>query len=131
MAITYDVPAGSIATIVGPAELRVKASSPESRYQMYDTGAPPALAPVIDAVTPASGILPDPVAIDVSGSNFTSTAVVVFDGVETPTAFVSATLLTATVSAAAAGGFDVLVRDGANESSAVIFTFTDPVARRK
>jgi hypothetical protein len=122
MSILYDVPAGSSATIVGPAELRVRGSSSESRYLLYDTGGA-AGAPVIDYVAPATAVLPS-VAIDVGGSGFASTAVVVFDGAAVPTNYISETLLRADVSAGAAGSYDVLVRDGAVDSNIVPFAFT-------
>ena len=129
MAILYDVPLGSSAVIDGPAELRVKASSPESRYQVYDTAGGPNPPPVIDYLAPATADLPDPIIIDVGGSNFASTAVVVFDGSPVPTAYISDGVLRATVSAGAAGSYDVLVRDGANDSNIATFTFTDPARR--
>lgn len=124
MAILYDVPAGSSAVIDGPAEVRVKASGSESRYLLYDTGSPPG-PPVIDYIAPDTAELPS-VVLDVGGSSFASTAVVVFDGVEMPTAYVSETLLRATVSAGAASNYDVLVRDGAVDSNVATFAFTDP-----
>jgi hypothetical protein len=130
MPINYDVPEGMTATIDGPAELRVRASSPSSRYQIYDTGSPPTPAPVIDFVAPTSAELPI-ATVDVGGSNFASTATVVFDGTPVATAYVSDQLLRGTLSAGAAGSYAVLVRDGAVDSNTAMFTFTDPVVRRE
>lgn len=126
MAILTDVPVGMNAVIDGPAEVRVHGSSSESRFQIYDTGAVD-LAPVIDYLAPSSAPLgPEPQPISVGGSNFASNAVIVFDGAPVATEFVSDTMLRASVSAGAAGAFDVLVRDGSIDSNVEMFTFTDP-----
>jgi IPT/TIG domain len=123
MPILYDVPAGSTATIDGPAEVRVKASSSESSYVLYDTGAPPGPpAPVISTLTPSDAVLPS-AAVIVDGSNFSAAAVVVFGGVEVATVVISEMQLSADLTAAEAGDYEVLVRDGV-DSNIVMFTFT-------
>jgi hypothetical protein len=124
MAILYDVPAGKSAVIDGPAELRVHGSGRGARYQVYNTGTGPNPAPVISYIAPTTAVAAaGSLVIDVAGSNFANTAVVVFNAVAVPTNFVTDTMLRATVSGTA-GAKNVLVRDLAVDSNVKVFTFT-------
>lgn len=122
MAVLYNVPAGQSATIVGPAEVSIRGSWKNS-YLVYDTGGNPGTPPTITSLVPATKPLPSCELI-VRGTGFSSTAVILFNGVAVPTAFVSETKLTATVSATTAGPYPIKVRTAAGDSAAATFTFT-------
>jgi hypothetical protein len=121
MAIVYDVPAGQVAVIDGPAEVTVHGSGSDSRYREYATGSPPP-PPVIEYIAPSTAPLPSRT-VDVGGTGFSPMAVVVFGGVELATISVSDTLLRATLYADVVGTYDVIVRDGV-DSAPMSFEFT-------
>jgi len=94
------------------------------------SGAPPVSPPpVLSTLSPTSALVGSAAfTLSVSGSNFVCGAVVNFNGAPQPTTFVSATSLTAAISAssiAAAGSFSVTVTNPApNGGTSVASTFT-------
>jgi hypothetical protein len=82
-------------------------------------------APVVSSLTPTTGAIPSaPIALTVHGSAFTSAAKVIFNQNPVATTFVSATQLTCSVTAAAAGSYPVEVHDTGGYSNVANFTFT-------
>jgi len=82
-------------------------------------------APVLDFLSPSSGVLPEAVGVQVNGENFTDDSAVLFDGMPALTNFVSSTVIRATFSSSTAGDYPVIVRSPAGDSSTATFTFTD------
>jgi hypothetical protein len=86
--------------------------------------------PVLSAIDPATAVVGDPqLTLTASGSDFTYSSRIVFDGAEKATNFVSDSELTSTImpAGAVAGTVPVLVRTNGQDSSSLDFTFTDPV----
>ena len=84
----------------------------------------PGVVPDITSVSPSTGARPT-VAVSVNGHNFTIDSAVMFNGVPQPTIYVSPILIQATITfSGAAGGYPVLVRDPAGDSTSKTFTFT-------
>jgi hypothetical protein len=82
-------------------------------------------APVISSLAPTTGAVPAaPIALTVDGSGFTAAAKVLFNQNAVATTFVSASQLTCSVTAAAAGSYPVEVHDTGGYSNTVQFTFT-------
>jgi IPT/TIG domain len=82
-------------------------------------------APVISSIAPTTGAIPSaPIALTVHGSGFTSAGKVIFNQAAVATTFVSATQLTCSVTAAAAGTYPVEVEDALGFSNTVQFVFT-------
>jgi hypothetical protein len=99
---------------------------------------PPKTSPSLGALDPGEAAIGDPdLTLTLTGANFADTSVIVFNGGDEPTTFVSETELTTTVkpsTATVAGSFPVLVRNAnGEESNAVDFTFTEsqPVTRKR
>jgi hypothetical protein len=89
---------------------------------------------VLTSITPDTAVIGDPdLTLSAIGTGFTAESVIVFNGGDEPTTFVSATEVTTGVkpsTATTAGAYPVFVRgaDGA-ETASLDFTFTDPVTR--
>src|SRR5581483_1455393 len=88
-------------------------------------------APTISSISPNTAVAgSSSVTMTVTGSNFTSGAVVTFNGSSLATTFISATQLRATVPTAnltAAGTFAVGASESTGNSNTVTFTVTNPV----
>ncbi len=90
---------------------------------------PPVPAPMVNAVTPNSGSTSGQTSVTISGSNFVSGASVSFGGAAATNVNVtSATTLTATTPAHAAGAVNVLVTNPDNQSGSLTngYTYTAP-----
>ena len=92
-------------------------------------GAP--VPPVVTSLSPNTAVIGD-VTFDVHvlGTGFTEESVIVFNGIDEPTTFVSNTELTTGVNMplwTAPASVPVLVRNATVESNPVNFTFTNPV----
>ena len=92
----------------------------------------PGFEPTLAAIDPTEAEIGGAdLTLTCSGTNFTDTSVIVFNGGVELTEFVSDTELTTIVkpsTATIAGDFPVLVRQGTFETTAFAFTFTEPVA---
>jgi hypothetical protein len=85
--------------------------------------------PVLSALTPDTAVSGDAdLTLSCDGTDFTADCVIVFGSVDEPTTFVSDTEVTTIVkpSLFAPAVVPVTVRNGANRSNAVDFTFTAP-----
>lgn len=97
---------------------------------------PPAEAPVLTAISPESVTLQadglGTFALTATGSGFSAESVIVFDGVDMATTFVSATeLQAATVpTGTTVATVDVEVANGEDVSEVITFDFTDIVGTR-
>jgi hypothetical protein len=94
-------------------------------------GTPPPVAPTVSTVSPASGTTAGGTVVTISGTGFQSGAAVSFGGTNaTAVTFNSATQLTATTPARAAGAVTVTVTNpgGLNGSKASAYTFVAPPA---
>jgi hypothetical protein len=99
----------------------------------------PTEAPTLASLDPAEAICgdADDVEMHVHGAGFTAGSMIVFNGGEEPTTYVSETELTTIVrpsTASAPGSYPVLVRTGTHETAPVDFTFTEeeaPAARSR
>jgi hypothetical protein len=83
--------------------------------------------PVLDSIAPATAAIGSAdTSVTATGSGFTDTSTIVFNGAALPTTFGSATSLSATISPAGAveGAVPVLVQTGPFPSESVEFTFT-------
>lgn len=88
--------------------------------------------PTVTGLTPDTAVIGDPdVAMTVAGTGFVEgKSVILFNGGEEPTTFISATALSTTIrpsTAGTAGAFPVAVKTGLFTSNDLDFTFTDPV----
>jgi hypothetical protein len=103
---------------------------PEEMVPPPDPGPPPD-ALTIGGLDPVSANIGDPdLTLRVMGHNFTAASVIVFNGGEEATTFVSDTEVTTIVrpsTATVAGQFPVLVRDAGVDSNELSFTFTEVV----
>lgn len=84
--------------------------------------------PTLSSLTPDTAVIGDAdLTLQVNGTNFTDTSVIVFNGGEEPTEFVSDVLVTTIVKPSTAtveGAFPVLVRQGGYDTRPLSFTFT-------
>jgi len=98
---------------------------------VYGPEPEPGFEPTLDAIDPVEAeISGADVTLTCTGTNFTETSVIVFNGGPEPTTFVSDTELTTIVrpsTASVAGDFPVLVQQGSFQTAPVDFTFTEPV----
>src|SRR5262245_26714265 len=95
------------------------------------TGSAPPPSPTLSAISPTSAVAGSgPVTLTATGSNFVSSSVVQVNGASRATSFVSATQLTATLTAAdtsAPGSLSITVNTpGGGTSAAVTFMVTNP-----
>jgi hypothetical protein len=112
--------------VVGPARLDIHGASYEKFYKQKDFTLP--AAPTLTSLTPNTAVLgASPVAVTVTGTNFTEESVLVVNGAVQPTTYVSATSLTSVVPPpAAAGTVPCLVQTFSHQTSSTNFTFTAP-----
>jgi len=107
-----------------PHSLNEPATPPFSAQP--DTPPEPAEPPVITALTPASAIIGAADAVvTVTGTGFTATSIVNFDGVDADTDYASATeisFLAPLSSISTAGGVDVIVHNTGIDSTPFVFT---------
>lgn len=89
---------------------------------------PPSQAPVINSLDPNTAVVGGPdVTMTVNGSGFTSQSVIVWNGGDEPTTFVSNTQVTTGVKPSTASGpwsIPVAVRNGDKVSNSLAFQFT-------
>lgn len=123
--LTVTIPAASIATAGAKTVLVRNPGVPDSNAANFNVTPAPLPAPTLTLLNPASavagsGALP----ITVTGTGFVSGAVIVFAGADvTPTAFVSATQLSATIPAASLttpGMVQMLVRNPDAQTSGTL-----------
>jgi uncharacterized protein (TIGR03437 family) len=131
--LTATIPAGSLTT-AGAANITVFNPTPGGGTSNAVSFAINNPAPTITSLSPASATAGGAgFTLTVNGTNFISSSVVRFNGVDHATAFVSGTQLTATITAAeiaTAATVPVTVFNptpGGGESSAVNFTINNPV----
>jgi len=90
---------------------------------------PPTVAPVLNSLTPNSAVVgSNDVTMTVNGTGFTSNSVIVWNGGDEPTTFVSATQVSTLVKpSTASGAFSVpiTVRNGDKISNTLTFQFTE------
>jgi hypothetical protein len=101
----------------------------------YADEAPPP-PPVITSISPSSAVSGDPTDIEmtVSGTGFNSDSVIVFNGLDEPTDYFSATSLGTGVKPSlfvVPAVCPVTVRNGSVSSNSVDFEFTAPASRRR
>jgi len=89
--------------------------------------------PVLDSLTPTGAVVGDPdLTLTVTGSNFTEGSIIVFNGGDEVTTYVSPTSLTTGVKPSLVGApitVPVEVRDSGGVSNSLSFAFTAPVGR--
>jgi len=89
--------------------------------------------PVLDSLTPTGAVVGDPdLVLTLTGSNFTEGSVIVFNGGDEITTYVSPTSLTTGVKPSLVGApitVPVEVRDSGGRSNSLNFAFTAPVGR--
>lgn len=94
---------------------------------IVDSSAP---APTLTSLSPNTAELGSAVAlVTLTGTGFTRNSVIVWNGGDEPTDYVSPTQVTTYVrpsTASTPGGYPVLVRDGPRRTAPQTFTFTEP-----
>ena len=134
MAVRIDVPAGSTATIEGPANISVVTDVPGSVLidgePVTAPGQPaPDAAPVISALSPDTAVCGDATDITmvVTGDGFLTNSIITFGGLDEPTVTVSDTELSTIVKPSLFTNPDdveVAVRNSSAISNVLPFTFT-------
>ena len=127
----YEVKAGETLTVPGPANVRIWGSN----YPSLDGGATsPDGNPTIASLDPSTAQMgAADLTMTVNGTGFTPTSIIVFNGGDEPTTYVSATQVSTGVKPSTVGAavaVPVKVRNGAKDSNAVDFTFTAAARRR-
>ena len=86
----------------------------------------PTPRPWVGSLSPNSAVAGSgPIVLTVDGGNFTATSVVVYDGIDAVTTFVSATQVSATINPVApTGERNVYVKDSGQTSNLMVFTVT-------
>lgn len=134
MAVFYDVPAGKVFTIAGPAGVRVTASFEEplivdSLDELQDA------APTITDVSPPScEVGAADFNLVISGDGFDASSIIVFAGYDEPTTLNGDGTLSTTVKPSLWANPDtvsVQVRNGPAFSAPLDFAFTDPGANTR
>jgi hypothetical protein len=128
---TLELENGETRTVMAPSlGAAIWGSLPAAviRAERGDAIDPAAPAPSITALVPASAPIGAPnFTLHVQGTGFAATSVIVFNGFDEPTTFVSATEVTTGVNmdvwTAPSLPLPVLVRTNGQESNAVPFTF--------
>ena len=127
MPTKYHVDPGKALFVQGPAVITVVSDIDPV------IGVPPdppeeADPPAISVLTPSTALATDvTVALTVSGTGFTASSVINFNGADVTTVFGSDTQLTADITPpGTAGDVPVVVKNGADVSNSVTFAFTDP-----
>lgn len=128
-----QVDAGKSAEITGPATVRVSTDVPGS---VLIDGEPiikpppsPDVAPVVTSLSPDEAVAGDPtdIVMSVIGTGFGAGSIIVFNGWDEPTTFVSPTEVTTGVKPSlfvVPADCPVAVRNGSAMSNEVIFSFT-------
>ncbi len=127
--VTAAIPAGDLLSAGAVSVTVVNPGGPASPAASFTITAP---APVLTGISPASALAGGAAfTLAVTGTGFISGAIVRWNGAERPTVFVSATQLTAQITAAdiaVAGTFAVTVTNpGSAASGAVTFTVNNPL----
>lgn len=135
MGVNYEVPAGKVFMLHGPAMVVVNGSF-EEPLVVDSTDDVGTAAPVIDTLTPDTAeIGSDPFTLVVAGQNLTAQSVIVFAGYDEPTTLAADGLSVSTGINMdvwlGADTIDVQVRNGPAYSNHLEFTFTDPGAARE
>jgi len=141
MGVTIEVKDGSVAEVTGPAKIVVTTDIPGS---VLIDGEPvvkppepfvPLDPPLVTGLSPNTAPAGDPadITMSVMGENFTPDCVIVFNGYDEPTTFVSAAQVSTGVKPSlfvVPADCPVAVRDGAGQmSNEIVFSFTDPAVR--
>lgn len=137
MGVTIEVKDGSVAEITGPARIVVTTDVPGSVLIDGEPLAPPVapdVAATVTGLSPNTAVAGDAadITMSVMGDGFTSASVIVFNGLEEPTTFVSAAQLSTGVKPSlfvVPADCPVGVRTGSAMSNEIPFSFTDPAAR--
>jgi hypothetical protein len=128
----HQIEAGKQMLVVGPARIDIKGAPYEQHFKERDFTLPK--EPTLTALAPNSAeIGGEAVTMEVNGTGFIEESVIVFNGGEETTTFVSPAKLTTGVNPATAttpGSYPVLVRTFSHETDPQMFTFTQPAARR-
>jgi hypothetical protein len=122
--VFYNVPAGQQLIVHGPAGVTVQGNEAPVIGTKDTVDAPPILTQLVPS---AAAIGDPPVVMTVNGSGFTSQSIIVFNGGDEPTTFVSDTELSTVIKpslASAPGTVPVTVRNGPLVSEPRNFMFT-------
>jgi hypothetical protein len=127
MAVFYGVPEGQTLVIRGPADVTVRGGEVPVIGTKEDIEA---LTPTVTSIEPDSAEMgSEDLEMVVTGTGFTENSVIVFNGGDEPTTFVSETEVSTGVkpsTAGVAGSYPVLVRNGQIQSNSATFSFTEP-----
>lgn len=136
MAVRIDVPAGSTATVEGPANISVITDvigSVKIDGEPVVPGTVPDVAPSISSLSPNTAVAGDAadITLVVTGDGFGTNPILTFGGLDEPTTVVSDTEVSTIVKPslfAVPDDVPVAVRNGSAVSNELTFTFTDPGA---
>ena len=127
---THHIAAGKQMLVVGPARVDIKGATYEQHFKEKDFSLPK--QPVLNSISPNNAVIGgEDLTMEVIGSGFLEESVIVFNGGEEPTTFVSATRLTTIVKPSTAttpGTYPVGVVGADGEAS---FTFTEAPLRSR
>ena len=139
MAVRIDVPAGSTATVEGPANISVVSDVPGSVLIDGEPITPPGLpppsvAPVLSSLSPDTAVAGDAtdITMTVTGTGFDASSIIMFGGLDEPTTLVSDTEVTTGVKPSlfvVPDDVPVAVRNASAMSNELTFTFTAAAAR--
>jgi hypothetical protein len=130
MAVTIEVDTGKSVTITGPAKVVVTVDHEDqiSTSGGDGGGAGSGAAPEVNELAPDTAVSGGPdVTMIVDGTGFTADSVIVFDGHDEPTTFISDTQVSTGVKPSlfvVPAECPVSVRNGAQSSNELTFTFT-------
>ncbi len=124
--VTVTVPSGLAAGATSVTVTPTGAAASNALAFTVDAAPAPVPAPVLNAITPASGLAGSVVTL--SGANLGAGGTVTIGGVTAATSAWSTTAITATVPAGlTAGAKNVTVTSGGKTTNAVSFTVTSPI----
>jgi len=130
---THHIAEGKQMLVVGPARLDIKGATYEAHFKEKDFSLPK--APTLSSISPNSAVIGgEAVTMEVNGANFLEESVILFNGGEEATTFVSASKLTTGVNPATAGtpgSYAVLVRTFSHETAPQYFEFTEAAGARR
>jgi len=137
MAVTIEVKQGSVAEVAGPAKIVVTTDVPNSVTidgQPLKPPVEPDVAPTVTGLSPNTAVAGDAADIEMSvmGDGFAPGCVIVFNGYDEPTTFVSAAQVSTGVKPSlfvVPADCPVAVRNGSAISNEITFSFTDPAVR--
>ena len=128
----YEVKEGETLTVPGPANVRIWGSNyPSLDGSATSPGGNPTIAS-LDPNTAQMGAAD--LTMTVNGTGFTPTSIIVFNGGDEPTTYISATQVSTGIKPSLVGAavaVPVEVRNDTKTSNAVNFTFTPAAARRR